>query len=334
MTCGARWAFQYGGQLTDGTTLRSRRIAPILSEGRAWGAAVAQWHANCEHVLASWYAHQAMLEALEADREEMLRAGIVVDPEQYVQMTDRLGAMLDHYMATTTPLRGLTLLEHQTVVPVPSRDKPGRASNLYRFQCFIDGYTEQYEPDGSRWLVEFKLRNQLEPVAFLQLGRQYRWYAWAHAHTQRGVTPAGVIIDQRWNELPREPRILKNGKASHDQRQLITEPDYLKVCEATGEDPSEDVLAKLKAIRWQQRVPILFRPGELVEAGRELTAAGMMIHDLDAGVLYPIRNASMANCRNCRFNEICAAPDDTLFVDTLIERGTPKRLLGDLALAA
>ena len=51
LTCFARWDFAYGGHLA-GATLKPREIAPVLSDGRAWGNAVAAYHAADAGVLA------------------------------------------------------------------------------------------------------------------------------------------------------------------------------------------------------------------------------------------------------------------------------------------
>jgi hypothetical protein len=72
-------------------------------------------------------------------------------------------------------------------------------------------------------------------------------------------------------------------------------------------------------------VPILFRDGELDEAGRELVTAAQLIRDLDAGHLEPLRHVSPMTCNGCRYRRICANPDDELFVESLFELVEPKR---------
>jgi hypothetical protein len=232
-------------------------------------------------------------------------------------------------MATTLTLGNLTRLEHEFEVPVPSRGGR-RGSNLYRFGCFIDGYTT--DVNDREWLVEFKLRRSLQPVSLVQKMRQYRWYAWAAR--KAGHDPIGIIVDERFNELPHAPNINKDGRVSADKRQRVTVGGVYDALDAAGQD-SEDpkvleqyrgLLEAATQIRWQQRVPILFRDGELDEAGRELTAAAKVIRDLDSGVLYPMRNASRANCGNCRFEPVCSEPTDALYIDTLFSRVPPKRL--------
>lgn len=319
MTCWARWDFAYGGRLA-GSTLRSKLVAPILSEGRAWGAAVAAWHAS-DDLTAPYVAHRALSESLSEDELEMREHGLPVDPEARVEMEERLGAMLDHYMATAEPLPNLTRLEGEIVVAIPSRGG-SRASTKYRFQCFLDGFTDA---DGEQWIVEFKLRRQLMGAEMIQKLRQPRWYAWALT-TQTGVTPTGVIVDERLNDVPKPARILKSGKPSHAKDQLCTAEAYVEACLEAGEEPKLDVVESLRARMWQHRVPLLFRDGEIEEAGRELVSAAKLIRDLDAGELMPVRNAGKAHCAGCRYREVCAEPQDELFVDSLFERTVPKRL--------
>jgi CRISPR/Cas system-associated exonuclease Cas4 (RecB family) len=319
-TCFARWDFGYGGHLA-GDALKPLSQPPILSDGRAWGAAVAAYYASAS-VLAPWEAHEAMHASYAADIAEMLAAGLSVDPAQDQEQRQRLGDILDHHIQTVEPLPGLTRLEHEFDVPVPSRGGGQRGSNLYRFRCFIDGYTTDHA--GREWLVEIKLRKSLQSVSLVEKARQYRWYAWAAR--KAGHDPIGIIVDERLNEPPGEPRILKSGRVSADTRQHTTEDRYAMACAERGQEVEPSMLAALRQIRWHQRVPILFRSGELDEAGRELTSAARVIRDLDSGLLYPMRNASRANCGYCRFRDICSEPTDALYIDTLFSRVAPKRL--------
>lgn len=111
LSCWARWDFTYGGRLA-GSTLKPRRVAAILSEGRAWGAAVAAWHAGYYGrletgdihrewgypILASYDAHAALRRSLEEDAVEAAKLGRPIPVEELADATERLGAMLDHYM--------------------------------------------------------------------------------------------------------------------------------------------------------------------------------------------------------------------------------------------
>jgi hypothetical protein len=320
MTCWAKWDFAYGGRLA-GTTLKPKELAPILSEGRAWGAAVATWHQHADSVIAPWYAHEALRDSLDADEAVMREAGVPTPLMTRVEMENRLSAMLDHYAETTEPLRGLKRLEGEIVVKLPSRGGQ-RSSSLYGFQCFLDGFTNE---DGERWLVEFKLRSRLTEPTLLERQRQPRWYAWAEARSGK-KQPLGVIVDERLNDVPKDPRVLKSGKPSHAKDQMTTPEAYAHVCHAAGELPHLDVVQALRQRQWQQRFPLMFRPGELAEAGQELVSAARLIRDLDSGVLTPIRNAKRATCSFCKFRDICTEPTDAIVVDTLFERTEPKRL--------
>lgn len=329
LTCWARWDFAYGGRLA-GSTLKSKTIAPILSDGRAWGAGVAAWHAHSGELLAGWYAHEALRASLEDDERTMRDAGIPIDLATVLDADGRLSALLEHYMATTTPLPNLTKLEGEVIVSLPAR-AGNRSSPKYRFQCFLDGFTDG---DGQEWIVEFKLRGQLTPPALLVKQRQPRWYSWAWAK-KNGRIPSGVIVDERLNEVPREARLVKakrkadgiNGQVpSHDKAQVTTPEAYIETCLEFGESPKEEVVDALRARIWQQRFPIPFRQSELDAAGRELVDAAKLIRNLDSGEFAPVRNATKMNCSGCRYRDICAEPGDELYVDSLFARTVPKRL--------
>jgi hypothetical protein len=320
LTCFARWDFAYGGRLA-GDALKPLTTPPVLYEGRAWGAAVAAWHAHQGELFATWNAHDALRASLADDAERMAKTGWPLPPEQIVDAELRLGAALDHYIATTEPLDNLTRLEAELLVGIPSRGGK-HASTRYRFLAYIDGYSTL---EAQQWVVEFKWRSWLTPPELLQRQRQPRWYAYALGQEQ-GFHPTGVIIDERLSVPLAEPKVLKNGKPSHDKRQRITAEDYIDTCRERDDEPHLDVVQSLRERQWQQRVPILFRPGELEEAGRELRDAAKLIRDLDSGVLYPLRHATRATCNGCRFRDICAEPQDTTYVDTLFRRTLPKRL--------
>jgi CRISPR/Cas system-associated exonuclease Cas4 (RecB family) len=320
MSCWARWDFQYGGRLA-GSTLKPRETERRLSDGRAWGAALAAYHANAHQLFPLMEARAALTRQINEDAEAQMDAGIPVDLVQLVEMELRLGAMLDHYVATAPPMPGtLTRVEDALDVPLPSRGA-GRSSSRYRFLGYIDGYLE------GPWIVEYKLRDSLQPLWLIELSQQTRWYAWALQRLQGGSGPVGVIVDERLNEAPKPAAITpKTRKVSHTAHQLTTPESYLAACEEMGEDPHDDVVRDLHSRVWQQRHQIPFRPGELEEAGEALVSAAKLIRDLDSGEFQPVRNAVPMLCRSCRYRRICANPHDELFVESLYERTVPKRL--------
>ena len=339
-TCPAQWDMAYGGRLA-GSTLRPKHILPILSEGRAWGAAVAAWHQGAGTLMATFDAVDAIHASLNDDFAQMAAAGAVMEGvlEQRIDMAERLEQLLNHYAATTEPLLNLAQLEETLDVPLVARSG-GKSSSRYRFGAKIDGST--LDASGHEWIVEFKLRGQLHTRQMIELMRQYRWYAWAR-YRATGIPVVGVIVDERLNDLPKPAKVVQatkkadrlhqrdDGKwytVSHDKGQLTTADSYVEVCKDYGVEPHQDVVDALKARRWQQRTYVAFRPSELEEAGYELTSAGKLIGQLDRGELFPVRNASPGICNRCKFKAICANPLDHLFVDQLFSRTEPKRLRG------
>jgi PD-(D/E)XK nuclease superfamily protein len=339
LTCEARHAFGYTGRLTDGEVLHKRELAPRLSNGRAWGAAVAAWHAVPDDdslmgvyqpIMAQMTAHAALRASYMADIEEQRESGVIVPLLGAVERENWLGSILDHYMATADRFTNLTRLEGEFDVPIPSRTGK-RSSSRYRFQGFIDGFT--IDRHGYEWIVEFKLRDDLTSPAQVQLSRQIRRYAWARQQ-QTGQRVVGVIVDERKAKPPAPPRIVQakhKGEGidgmvpSHAVDQWCLVEDYISACCEYGVEPHEVTKDALARRVWQFRHPIPFRESELKEAGEELVSAAKLIRDLDSGERYPIRNTVPYICRGCKFLEACPNPDDRIYLDTLFERRPPKR---------
>jgi hypothetical protein len=341
-TCQARHAFAYTGHLTGGKTLHRRAIASTLSNGRAWGAAVAAWHAFpsdptlfgiYEPMLARIAAHEALRASYRHDVEEQLKSGVWVDLEAQVHRERWMMNIADHYMSTADRMNNLTRLEGEVDVPIPSRTGR-RSSTRYRFTGFLDGFT--IDRSNSQWIAEFKLRTSLTDPAQIQLSRQIRWYAWARQR-ETDLPVVGCLVDERLAEAPKPARLVQAKRKSepqdefgrtpsHAQDQMCTAEAYIALCLEYGVEPHPDVIATLRARVWQVRHPVIFRRSELKEAGEELVSAAKFIQQLDSGELWPVRNASPQLCRGCKFKEACPDPDDQLYLDTIFERRVPKRL--------
>lgn len=348
LTCEARWDFRYGSQLA-GTSLKSKDTAIVLSLGKAWGAAWAAFHATWTiwrqptqlgiaiedaPVTPESAAETAFANVLYKDAKRQMELG-VFNGERYIEAYDLLSALLEHYvqshwwMEVDCPISNLEALEARYEVPIPSRTRQ-KGSSKFRLECYVDGRTVR---DDGPWLAECKLRNRLTPVKIIVRSRQLRWYAWAHWQLT-GEKPRGVIIEERLREVPQHPRMNKGRKTkanpnpdpmpSHAVDQITTAEWYEAVCKANDVDPMEHTIEAFRARRWQQRVPVIFRQGELEEAGSELVSAGFRIGELDAAKRWPIRHATRSTCSYCDFSDICDDPSSS-YVDSLFERVTPKR---------
>lgn len=330
MTCPASWDYAYGGHLTGGDTLKKRQLSPILSNGRAWGAAAAAFHATGS----SYEAIKALHDSIKADYIAQLERGFKPTADQLVDQQEKMLGVLEDYVSTIDALPNLTRLEGEINVPMLSRAGAIRKSSVYRFQCYIDGWTINWE--GHQWIVEFKFRGELQDPELIQLSRQPRWYAWALREVMRKQGKdehlVGVLYEERLAEAPKLPKMVRGTKEykgmqvpSTDKRQKTTPALYEAACKEIGVPPDQELMLHLGQRLWQLRTPIVFRPGELDEAGDELVSAAKLIRDLDSNELLPIRNAKSINCRGCEFKQICANPRDTLYVDTMFVRGLPKR---------
>lgn len=335
LTCEAQWDFSYGGHLTGGDTLDPRGLSSHLGSGRAWGAGVAAWHASPDGAMTVsdvpglWAGHKAIGDSLEADAAKMYDDGTGVDLESLVARRDYLSAALTHYATYAEKLSNVTRLEGELLVPIPSRTGK-RISSKYRFHGYVDCMSSGVGLD----IVEFKWRDSLTDPELLALDRQPLRYAWA-AQRQLGVVIGRVIVEERLSVIPKPVKIVNakrkgegiDGKTvSHDKQQITTEALYVEACALYGVDPHEDTLEAICGRRWSQRIPLMFTQTDLEIAGRELVSAAKLIHSLDSGDRFPIRNTKAMICRGCDYKRICAHPEDRTFVDMLFTRGTPKRL--------
>lgn len=309
LDCQLAHAYRYTGRLTDGDALKSKSTAPVLREGRAWGRAVAAWHetGSLEN------AHAALTIALSLDAADQQAAG-VYDVLEHECMVEKLEQILTDYTAHATRIE-LTRPEHELLVAIPSRIGT-RASSRYDLLAYIDGiHTDE---QGRDWIVEFKLRKRLQDFALIARGRQLRWYAWAWRQVT-GRSVAGIIIDERLNDTPSEVKRNLDGKPSRTQS---CRPDTYAAEVGAFADP--EVLAKLQARKWEARHELLLTERELDEAGLQLVSAARLVHQLDTGDLYPVRNPSPTRCPGCAFRDICTDPGDTALIDALFERVVPK----------
>lgn len=308
-TCTWRWDLSYGGHLA-GSALRQRDVPILLRKGRAWGRAMAAYHANWDQADQLQVASAAIVASIEEDIDERERLGLR-DPETEQAALDELLACLQHYHRLTEPLPLYGAETHlRCALPAPRRH-----SNRYRLEVYLDGL---HEDAHGVWVVEFKWRaSRIQDYELAARQRQLRWYAWAwREHLDR--EPVGVILDERLGQAPSAVRLKVNGLPSTVQS--CTPEDYEA---AGGRDVA--VLEQLRVKQWQARRRITFRPGELDGAGRELRSLARLIHQYDTAQLAPVRNPNERNCRGCRFRAICDSPEDSELVDALYDRMPPKR---------
>jgi len=310
LDCQAKHDFQYGDQLA-GSSLKPLTTHVRLREGKAWGLAMAIYHRE----YGAPAAHYAIDESLKEDA-----ADTIIDPDEFADTRTKLHEMLDDYVGVTKPI-GLHSTELELDVQIPARSGK-RASTLYRFTGFIDAI--QTDPQGRDWIVEFKLRGQLSSVEQVALMRQIRWYAWAYQR-QTGREVAGVIVEERLNQVPKPARILASGLPSHTEKQTTTPGLYAAACRDAGIQPNEETLSLLGERRWQQRHIVFLSAREIAEAGLQLTSVANLAGQFDSGALYPVRNPSQFRCPSCAFKDICPNPHDADLVDALYQRVAPKR---------
>lgn len=317
LDCQAKHDMQYVGRLA-GSALFPKATPAFLREGRAWGAGVAAWHATGDLLAA----RRAIFESLNRDAQQQKRYPGCYDGTAHCDMQGRLFGLIGDYVETTPrlPIERVPALE----VPIPSRSGLGR-SNAYSLRCYASGV--HIDADGRAWIVDFRLRHSLSSPLLINLSRHAKWAAWAWRE-QTGIEPAGIIVDERLNEIPKPARILQNGRASHAKDQLTTVAMYVAACERTGAETQAETIAALGARRWHQREPVEVSPIALDAVGDDLISAAQQVRSFDSGATRPIRNPSRVRCDGCRFRLACPDPTDQQTLSLHFERRAPKRAHG------
>lgn len=330
LECFAKWDFKYGGRLA-GSTLKTKGVTTILSRGSAWGAGLAAYHAGGDIDVVRFHFRTSLMK----DYLRAANVGLPIPEEILDAQQLELEQLFYHYRDVRPRLNNLTWLEEEMTVPLYGA-KSNR-SNKYQFLAKIDGFSinPTFLLDGE-WIVEFKLRSALHEVSVLERSTQNKWYAWTY-WMKTGRLPAGIIIDTWLATVPSLPRMVKakrkgegnaEGLVLSEAKDQVTRLDwYLAACKREGVQPKREVEDALMGRVWGQFAPIAYARHELVQAGEELVTARRVIHALDTGLYVPVRNAGPRVCSSCRFNKVCSNPGDASYVDTLFERGTPKRLL-------
>ena len=317
LDCQAKHDFSYGVQLA-GSSLSPRTKHARLREGKAWGRAMAAYHSE----ISSLTPQRAIIDSLNEDAEQM----ILVDPTEQEDTRTKLLALLEHYMASAESLL-IDRTELNLDVQIPARSGK-RASTRYRFTGYVDGI--HTDARGDDWIVEFKLRDDLSTYEQVAMMRQTRWYVWAWQQTT-GRAVAGVIVDERRNEVPKAARWVNSKRKSeglvpsHAKDQMTTPGMYAAACREAGIDPQQEVLEALAARKWQDRHTVFFTRAEVDEAGKQLTSVANLAGQFDSGLLYPVRNPSQFRCPGCAFKPICNSPTDVDLVDALYERVPAKK---------
>lgn len=357
LTCAARWDFRYGGRLA-GACLSAKNPALILREGKAWGRAVATYHAAgwCSRQTALAAARTTLREALAEDAKEQVAAGVYLDVE-HAALLLKLDAILMHYAATSGEWLNVTAPELELRVPITD-------------DAFLHGFLDALcrDTDGRLWVVEFKLRNALTPREHVVRTPQFIRYVAAYNRLHPDDPVVGIIVDERVNGYPGpvvlrkdgtpqlvqscseadylaafasippgEATLGKNGKPLKTQE---CSPDvYRAACFAAGVEPDDAVLAALaarrepnpetldalRAQRWNARHRIIFRDAELADAWLDLESMAELIALYDDGVLRPVRNPHRSRCGSCFARDICDDPTDRELIGELYALTPAKR---------
>lgn len=237
LKCPASWDFSYGDTLA-GASLKPRSTAAILSNGSAWGAAVAEWHSTGDLFAALGAAEDSFA----ADRRNMVERGILPDLGETLRQGELVGRCLEHYVEDSVRMENFGQIEREIELPIPARTPRGwvageayggyRNSSKYRYLAKLDGHATYRDHPA---IAEFKFRGQLTELAVVELQPQYRWYAWAYAREIGWDGPVSVLVDERLSVAPNEARLVK-AAAKDSMCPVCHEPPGMPCAAISGDD--------------------------------------------------------------------------------------------------
>lgn len=368
LTCFAQWDFQYGGRLA-GSTLKRRAMTTRLTEGSAWGVAFQSWHrGDDDWTVAGKMLDAIRLEvekasaravgSLDAEHEAEILAGYV---REGVHIADHVGGMMALYMERAERLPGLTMIEEEIVVPIfkgweflayldghtveddipwivesKSRDSLMEiqvVKRLPQYRFYAAAYRRKFGLDPKQSvgvIVDETINRPVEQPKMVQAGKEDpKLYYCRACRSAPGEPCTGQRGEIKTFHAERRELTQMTYAPSHDTRQYTTSALYIAACEQAGVEPKQETVEAFDARVWHRRVHILFTPAQLDAAWRDIQTAALLIDELDAGYLSPVRNGSVKNCNSCRFSSICDEPDNDFVITQSFERGTPKRLMGE-----
>lgn len=271
----------------------------------------------------------------------LLRAYPPTGDDNYAEYVELGKGMLNHYVewaadwdATITPV--YTEIEFE--VPIPASPVVAPTS---RFGVSVDGQLlcdgmpvfyqgrldlivqDQY---GKYWIVDWKTTGRIEGShEWLEMDEQISSYCWA-IQMMLGIPIEGFVYVELLKDMPKQPKVLKNGTLSVDKSQNTTLRLYLdKLAEMGYADlsPYEDMLQVLRAQgnKFFRRTEVHRTQRELEILGRRIALEAVDI--LNDPSIYP--TPGKFNCGRCDFKAPCLAMADGSDATWMLNDGYHKR---------
>lgn len=148
-------------------------------------------------------------------------------PADWDELVELSVGMLDYYsddwLRGRDPLRtfifnGVPQVEVNFRVDIPFEDAQKFGYDRVVYSGTLDRVSE--DEHGQLWIVEYKTAKAIQTL-HLSNDSQVSSYCWA-GNLLYGRPIAGVIYQQHRKDLPKEPKVLANGRLSTDRKQLTT----------------------------------------------------------------------------------------------------------------
>lgn len=240
--------------------------------------------------------------------------------------------MLDHYTNhwlkhrggeyKTLYFKGKPQVEVDFTMTLPALSK--ELGTEVKYKGTFDRVVE--DSNGDLWVEDYKTASRID-TSKLETDPQISMYKWA-AESWFGTPIEGVLYTQFLKDVPKQPRVLKNGSLSVDKRQKTTHDLYreeLLERYPDGDFPQKyvemlGVLAEKEAPEGDQfiRRDQVWRNSSQAEAEYKHMCQEIieMHRAINEDVLYPNQTRDCA--WDCDFRTVCIAMDDGSDADHLL----------------
>lgn len=285
LACRKKWHYEYVRELAPRITSAPMQLGTLV-------------HADFEARLREESSEEALTKILNAYftsremfDEEIDYARALADKATILgeRAYDRF---IEKYEPIIHPTLGKLMVEHGFKIPV---------IDDYYMVGTIDTVVRE-RATGANWIVDHKVRKQLQPVENEEVNLQMATYQ--GAMLKEGIETVGSISHQIYHDLPSIPKRNQNG--SFSKADIRSDwPTYREAVVAAGLNPEDymDMAAKLATKEFYRESKAYRNYMELDNTWNEILLP--TIREMINTTPYPTRAMSVWNCIGCRFRGLC-----------------------------
>ena len=276
-------------------------------------------------------ATSSWLDTETAKIEEKYRAqtgALGLSTEEYTMLDESreliLGLVSGYFdkYGTTNPIAPLTYVAPEVSFKIPIlSDRP----------VYLVGTLDGVAVDefGGLWIAEHKTYSpgRAKKAIDMETDAQTMGYAYA-LWRLTGIMPTGVMYDGVAKVVPKQPKVLKNGKLSVDKTLVTTYKLYVQAILDNGEDPDDRRFTEiLEKLVWQDHnnadpfftrymVNLKYKAIETFERNLLAQVRDMWTAREDEEKRYP--NFPWNGCGDCDYRDVCQAMQFQEDVDNVV----------------